>query len=96
MRVLGVWDDVFVRADEDLIVLRRGEQLFSISMAASADPNKLVATRAAKKSQIVAAVSSGQILAVYAFKRWRSVRYRRIQRQLSRFDIPGLASTAGG
>ena len=90
-RDLGVWDDVFVCADEDMIVLRRGEQLFSISMAASADPNKLVATRAAKKAQIVAAVSSGTRFWLFMHSSdGAPFAIDAYSDRLSQFDIPGL------
>ena len=39
-RDLGLWDDVFVPHDQDFIVVRQGDELFSLAMEASAKPTK--------------------------------------------------------
>lgn len=51
---LGLWDDIFVAHDQDVIVLRRGEELFSLAMAASSTPKKIAKAPAADHTQIVA------------------------------------------
>jgi hypothetical protein len=54
---LGTWDDVFVLHDQDIIVVRRGDELFSFSVDASAKRKKiaLMAKIAqAKATQIMA------------------------------------------
>src|SRR5262249_20430169 len=51
---LGLWDDVFVAQDQDVIVLRRGAELFSLAMAASSTPRKIAKAPAADNTQIIA------------------------------------------
>jgi hypothetical protein len=51
---LGLWDDVFVAHDQDVIVLRRGDELFSLAMAASSTPRKIAKAPAARNTQIIA------------------------------------------
>jgi hypothetical protein len=53
-RDMGVWDDVFLCEDQDEIILRRGETLFSLSVTGSAKPRELASASALAKSQIVA------------------------------------------
>ncbi len=52
---LGLWDDAFVPHNQDFIVLRRGDELFSLAMAPSSAPKKVTKAPAAEHSQIVAA-----------------------------------------
>jgi hypothetical protein len=49
-----LWDDVFVAHDRDVIVLRRGDELFSLAMAASIAPRKIAKAPAAANTQIIA------------------------------------------
>lgn len=51
---LGWWDDVFVPHDQDFILLRRGDELFSLAMAASSRPRKIAKAPAAGNTQIIA------------------------------------------
>lgn len=90
-RDLGVWDDVFVCDDQGMIVLRRGEALFSLSMTGSADPTELAKASVLAKTQIVASVGSDDKLwlfmqggdtAPFAIDAYSG--------RLSKFDIPGL------
>lgn len=61
-RDLGVWDDVFVCDGQDMIALRRGEALFSLSMTGSADPRELAKASVLTKTQIVASATAGERL----------------------------------
>jgi hypothetical protein len=51
---LGLWDDVFVPHNQDFVVVRRGNELFSHAMAASSTPKKIGTVPAAEHTQIVA------------------------------------------
>ncbi|MEW6363566.1 MAG: hypothetical protein AB1714_02885 [Acidobacteriota bacterium] len=91
IRDWGVWDDVFVCEDEEIVVLRRGEELFSVLLTVSSSPGRLATAQAARKAQIVAAAGSGTRLwlfmqssdaAPFAIDAYSGT--------LSRFDIPGL------
>lgn len=57
---LGAWDDIFVAHDQDYVVLRRGDELFSLSMEASAKPKKIAKIPAASDTQIVAGAAVGK------------------------------------
>jgi hypothetical protein len=57
---LGSWDDVFVAHDRDVIVLRRGDELFSLAMAVSATPRKIAKAPAAGDTQIIAGATVGE------------------------------------
>jgi archaeosine-15-forming tRNA-guanine transglycosylase len=61
-RDLGVWDDVFVCDDQDVIVLRRGEGFFSMSPSASASLKKLATAPAARTTRIIDYAGSGDRL----------------------------------
>jgi hypothetical protein len=61
-RDLGVWDDVFVCDDQDVIVLRRGEGFFSMSLSASASLKKLATAPAARTTRIIDYAGSGDRL----------------------------------
>jgi hypothetical protein len=52
---LGLWDDAFVPDSQDFVILRRGDELFSLTMAATAAPKKTAKTPAVEHTQIVAA-----------------------------------------
>src|SRR5437868_4181751 len=51
---LGTWDDALVPPNEDFVVLRRGDEFFSLAMTASVAPRKLAKAPAAEHTQIVA------------------------------------------
>jgi hypothetical protein len=51
---LGLWDDVFVVHDQDIIVLRKGDELFSLLMEAAAKPKRIAKVAAAINTQIIA------------------------------------------
>jgi hypothetical protein len=53
-RDLGVWDDVFACGAEEVVVLRRGKELFTLSMSSSAELKKLAAAPAAGATRIIA------------------------------------------
>jgi hypothetical protein len=61
-RDLGVWDDVFACGDEEVVVLRRGKELFTLSMSDSAELKKLAAAPAAVATQIIACAGFGDRL----------------------------------
>jgi hypothetical protein len=52
---LGVWDDAFACNEEEIIVLRRDDELFALSTTDSVEPRKLIAAPALSNSTIVAA-----------------------------------------
>jgi hypothetical protein len=51
---LGLWDDAFVPHNEDFVVMRRGDQFFSLAMAAYSVPKKIAKAPGAEHTQIVA------------------------------------------
>jgi hypothetical protein len=61
-RDLGVWDDVFACGAEEVVVLRRGKELFALSMSSSAKLKKLAAAPAAVATRIIACAGSGDRL----------------------------------
>ena len=93
---LGLWDDVFVLHDQDIIVLRKGDELFSLSMEASAKPTKI-----AKVAQVaVAKVAHTQIIAGATIDKriWLFLNSSKaapcaidvLSGTVGTFDIPGL------
>jgi hypothetical protein len=54
-RDLGVWDDVFVFEDQDFIVVRRCETLFSLSITKPSELIKLVTSPETKSAEIILA-----------------------------------------
>ena len=61
-RDLGVWDDIFVCEEQNLIALRRGDTLFSLSMTGSPDPIERTKASAARGKKIVGSVGLGDRL----------------------------------
>src|SRR5262245_24219517 len=57
-RDLGVWDDVFVFEDQDFVVLRRAESLFSLSMTKPSRLVKLVTASETSSTEIIFGVVS--------------------------------------
>lgn len=53
MTDLGMWDDVFAPHNQDYLVLRRGDELFSLSMEANAKPKKIAKVTAADNTHVV-------------------------------------------
>jgi hypothetical protein len=49
---LGAWEDVFVNDDQDFVIARRGEQIFSLPMTETGDPRKLAKLPALSNSRI--------------------------------------------
>lgn len=88
---LGSWDDVFVAHDQDVIVLRRGDQLFSLSMETSATPKKIAKAPAASDTQIVngAAVDKKLWLFLNSTKATPCA-VDAYGGTVARFEIPGL------
>src|SRR5437016_4538996 len=54
---LGTWDDAFVCRGQDFLVLRRGDELFSMRLDALAEPKKLLASPIAAQTRIIAATA---------------------------------------
>ena len=71
-RDLGLWDDVFVCADQDVVLLRRESDLFALSITGSAQPGKLVTTPALAEAQMVACAESDERLWVLLQSRRRA------------------------
>ena len=61
-RDLGVWDDVFACGAEEVVVLRRGKELFTLSLSSSAELKKLAAAPATVATRIIACAGSGDRL----------------------------------
>src|SRR5262245_12526250 len=61
-RDLGVWDDVFACGAEEVVVLRRGKELFTLSLSISVELKKLAAAPAAVATRIIASAGSGDRL----------------------------------
>jgi hypothetical protein len=88
---LGLWDDVFVPNDRDFIVLRRGDELFSLAMTASSAPRKIARAQAAENTEIVAGAANGE-------KCWLFLNSSKAapcaleanSGVVARFEIPGL------
>ena len=51
---LGLWDDVFVPHNQDFVVAWRGDELFSLAMAASSARRKIATAPVVEHTQIVA------------------------------------------
>jgi hypothetical protein len=51
---LGLWDDAFVPHNQDFVVVRRGDELFSLALAASSAPKKIARAPAVEHTRIVA------------------------------------------
>ena len=64
-RDLGLWDDVFVCPDQDLVLLRCESDLFGLSIAGSAKPSKLITIPTLTESKIVACAGSDKRLWVF-------------------------------
>ena len=60
MKDMGTWDDVFPCRDSDIVVLRRGENLFSLSMNSQLEIKELVSSSALREATIVTGIPSGK------------------------------------
>jgi hypothetical protein len=49
---MGLWDDFFVPPDKDFIVLRRGDEIFSLAMSPDAAPKRIAKVPAAEHTHI--------------------------------------------
>lgn len=90
-RDLGAWDDVFVCNDQDMIVLLRGETLYSLAMIEGAAPKELTKASALADARIVACTSSGDKLWLL-FESTKSAPFAidAHSGKVSEFEIPGL------
>jgi len=61
-RDLGVWDDVFVCDDQDMIILRRGVGLFSLSTKGSDNPKELATAPVLTNARIISCATTGERL----------------------------------
>ncbi len=59
---LGVWDDVCVIKDQDFLVVRRGQTLFSLSMSAPPQLIKLTTSSKLNETKIVSGIVSDKYL----------------------------------
>jgi hypothetical protein len=58
-RDLGVWDDVFACGAKEIVILRRGKELFTLSMSDPAEFKKLAVAPTAGTTRIIACAGSG-------------------------------------
>jgi hypothetical protein len=88
---LGLWDDVFVAHDQDFIVLRKGDELFSLSMEASAKPKNIAKIAALKDTQIIAGTAVDKRLWLFLNSTKAGPCAVDVQSgTVATFDIPGL------
>ena len=59
-RDLGAWDDAFVCEDKDMLVLRRGDTLYTLLMGEGAQPKKIVTLDALSHTRIIACIPLGE------------------------------------
>lgn len=89
---LGTWDDAFVCRDQDFVVLRRGEEIFSLVMNAAGEPKKLLTAPAADHTQITAAIAVEERLWLFLYSRDTTpVALDIYSGDVVKFEIPGLA-----
>ena len=90
-RDLGLWNDVFVCRDQDVVLLRRESDLFALSMQGSANPSKLVSATALAEAQIVACADSHERLWVFLQSTQRApFAIDAHSGEVAEFEIPGL------
>lgn len=88
---LGLWDDVFVAHDQDIIVLRRGDELFSLSMDAAAKPKRIARVAQASNTQIFAGTAIDKRIWLFLNSSKAAPCAVDVQSgTLVLFDIPGL------
>lgn len=88
---LGTWDDLFVRSDQDTVLLRRESDLFGLSITESAKPTKLATAPALADAQIVACADSGERLWVFFNSHQRApFAIDAHSGKMAEFEIPGL------
>jgi hypothetical protein len=88
---LGTWDDVFVCKEQDCMILRRGDTLFSLAMSASSKPSKLVSASELKNAHFV--TSAGSDNGIWLFMQSSESAPFAINThsgQISQFNISGL------
>lgn len=91
-RDLGAWDDAFVCSDQDMIVLRRGETLYFLSMTEGAAPKEMTRASALAHARIVAyAPSGGKLWLLLESTKTAPFGIEAHSGQISEFTIPGLA-----
>src|SRR5262249_45423303 len=90
-RDLGVWDDIFVFEDQDFMVLRRDEALFSLSMTKPSKLIKLVTAPETKSAEIILGGHSENNLWLF-LQSSKTAPFAVEARtgKVSKFDIPGL------
>lgn len=87
---LGIWDDVFAVRDRELIILRKGTQLYSLKLS-SAGLKKLISFPTLSKSQIVATGISSQSLWLFLNSGNTTPFAVDVNRgRIVRFSIPGV------
>ncbi len=59
---LGEWDDVIAAKEQNLLILRRGQNLFSLNFATPAKINKLISSPVVQSTEAVTCMSSDQRL----------------------------------
>ena len=59
-RDFGKWDDAFVCKEHDMLVLRRGDTLYSLLMVEGAQPSKMATRAALAHTRIVACIPLGE------------------------------------
>jgi hypothetical protein len=88
---LGTWDDVFVLHDQDFIVLRRGDELFSLAMEASAKPKRIAKVAAVNNTQIITGVAVDKRLWLFLnSSKSAPCAVDALSSTVATFDIPGL------
>jgi hypothetical protein len=88
---LGLWDDVFVAHDRDDIVLRRGEELFSLAMAGSLAPRRIAKAPAAGNTDIIAGAAFDERYWLFLnSSKAAPCALDAYSGAVARFEIPGL------
>lgn len=90
-RDLGAWDDAFICSDQDMIILRRGETLYLLSLTAGAAPKELTRASALAHARIVTcAPSGGKLWLLLESTKMAPFGFEAHSGQVSEFTIPGL------
>jgi hypothetical protein len=90
-RDLGVWDDVFVSEDQEMIVLRRGTGLFALSINEAGDPKEWVKAPVPSTARTVTCARSGDRL--WLFQQSAATFPFAVDATtgaVSKFEIPGV------
>jgi hypothetical protein len=88
---LGTWDDAYVVNDQDFIVLRRGEELFSLPMEGPSKAQKLKGAEILKNTQIIAAASVEERLWLFMnSSKTAPFAIDATSGDVAKFEIPGL------